>query len=164
MNNKNKFHFEVVFKIICMCGAIATTVWCCYEFSKNEDMCEVYYKEFLEDNQSIYPDITVMIPYQLNETAFQNSGVGMNISTFKQILRGDYWDDEMLDVSLEDASLKLDNYMISSCILASHHEPCTPIEAITNTFFVAGIRSHAFHFPRDKPTTLAVFQFHESIF
>ena len=120
MNCQNKFHFEVGFKIFCMCGAIATTVWCCYEFSKNEDMCEVYYKEFLEDNQSIYPDITVMIPYQLNETAFRNSGVGMNISTFKQILRGDYWDDEMLDVSLEDASFKLENYMISSCVLASH--------------------------------------------
>ena len=164
MNSKTKFHFEVVFKIFCICGAIATTVWCCYEFSKNEDMCEVYYKEFLEDNQSIYPDITVMIPYQLNETAFQNSGVGMNISTFKQILRGDYWDDEMLDVSLEDASFKLENYMISSCILASQREPCTPIEAITNTMFVGGIRSHAFHLPRDKPTTLAVFQFRKSIF
>ena len=164
MNSKNKLHFEVVFKIFCISGAIATTVWCCYEFSKNEDICEVYYKAFLEDNQSIYPDLTLMIPYQLNETAFRNSGVAMNTSTFKKILRGDYWDDEILDVSLEDTSLKLDNYMISSCILASQHEPCTPIEAITNTMFVGGIRSHAFHLPRDKPTTLAVFQFRKSIF
>ena len=54
--------------------------------------------------------------------------------------------------------------MISSCILASQREPCTPIEAITNTMFVGGIRSHAFHLPRDKPTTLAVFQFRKSIF
>ena len=164
MNNKNKFHFEVVFKIICMCGAIATTVWCCYEFSKNEDMCEVYYKEFLEDNQSIYPDITVMIPYQLNETAFQNSGVGMNISTFKKILRGAYWDDEILNVSLEDASVKLENYMISSCILASHYEPCGQAEAVTSTMFLGGLIAHSFHFPRDKRTTLAAFQFRKSIF
>ena len=107
---------EVIFKIFCMFGAVATAIWCCYEFAKNEDICEVSYKRFLQDSQSTYPDLFVLFPYLLNETAFENLGVGMNTSTFKEILEGKRWDDRMLEIPLDDVSLKLESYMISSCI------------------------------------------------
>ena len=156
--------FEVIFKIFCMFGAVATAIWCCYEFAKNEDICEVSYKRFLQDSQSTYPDIFVLFPYLLNKTAFENLGGGINASMFKEILDGKRWDDRMLEIPLEDVSLKLENYMISSCIKSVVFEPCVPIEAITDGMFLGGLRTHSFQLPRDRPTTFATFQFRKSIF
>ena len=168
MKNKsylnNEPNFEVIFKIVSFCGAIATTIWCCYEFSKNEDMCEVYYKRFLQDDQSIYPDITVLMPYQLNETAFRQLRTGINISTFKEILQGTHWDDEILEIPLEDVRLKLSDNLMSSCILSSYLNPCSSIETINNKMFLGGAISHAFQLPRDRLTTYATFQFRTAMF
>ena len=167
---KNKSHinnepnFEVIFKIVSICGAIATTIWCCYEFSKNEDMCEVYYKRFLQDDQSIYPDITVLMPYQLNETAFRELRTAINTTTFRQILEGTHWDDEILQIPLEDVRLKLSDNLMSSCILSSYYDPCSTIETINNKMFLGGAMSHAFQLPRDKLTTYATFQFRTAMF
>ena len=72
MHINKELDYKVIFKLICACLAVSTTIWCCYEFGKNEDMCEVSYKRFLQDAQSIYPDVTVIIPYQLNEEQFEN--------------------------------------------------------------------------------------------
>ena len=168
MKNKshitNKPNFEVIFKIVSICGAIATTIWCCYEFSKNEDMCEVYYKRFLQDDQSIYPDITVLMPYQLNETAFRQLRTAINISTFKQILEGAHWDDEITKIPLEDVRLKLSDNLMSSCILSSYYEPCSAIKTINDKMFLGGAISHAFQLPRDKLSTYATFQFRTAMF
>ena len=164
MDTNNESNFIVICKIICICLAVTTTVWCCLEFGKNEDMCDVSYKRFLQDNQSIYPDVTVLIPYQLNETAFEMLGLGINVSTFTRILQGQEWDDEMLRIPLEDVRLKSDNYLIASCAISSWLDGCRPIETINEKIFLGGSISHAFQLPRDKLITYASFRFRKSIF
>ena len=156
--------FKVIFKIVCACLALTTTIWCCIEFGKNEDMCEVSYKRFLQDNQSIYPDLTVIMPYQLNEKAFQNLRTAMNVTTFKQILQGQHWDDEIMSIPLEDVRLKSDNYLVSSCTISSYLDECRPIKSINDKIFLGGSMSHAFQLPRDKLTTYATFRFRKSVF
>ena len=52
MNEKGKF---ALLKVICILGALSTTIWCFYEYLKNEDMCEVYFKRFTEDQERSVP-------------------------------------------------------------------------------------------------------------
>ena len=50
---------------------LALIIWCCYEFNKNEDVCEVLFKTFHEDRDSIYPEITFGVQNRFNETALK---------------------------------------------------------------------------------------------
>ena len=108
---------SILFKAICLSGAIATAIWCCYEYNKNEDMCEVYFKRFLEDEWSIYPDITISIPHQLNEEALkQTFGGQINSSSYRKTLQGVAWDYRILQVPIDTLTLNVDDYLINTRI------------------------------------------------
>ena len=164
MNLKEKNVCRVLFKCICTFGAISSSLWCCYEYSKNEDICEVQYKEFLEDEDSVYPDITVMIPQQSNETALKlKFDEKMNSSIFRKILLGEMWDSRILDVPLEEVSLDSDNYIISNCYWSTPYPPCVgKLETFTMAQF--GMTTHTFRFPRTFKIQYAAFQFSTSVF
>ena len=162
-SNENPI-FGLVLKRLLVAGAIASVIWCCYEYSKNEDMCEVSFKRFLEESDYLYPDLTMMIPNQLNETKLKTIfGKEMNSSYFLGLLDGSYWDDRALDIELSDVSRSLDDYMISHCILPSFYEPCTKMEEI-NMIRELGSEFHTFRLPIDKKTAIATFQFSTSVF
>ena len=122
---------DIVLRRILLVGAIASVIWCCYEYSKNEDMCEVSFKRFLEDNDRVYPDLTIMMPIQVNETKLKEVfDSKMTKTIFHSILYGSYWDDRILDIQLSDLVLPLDEYMISHCIWSSFYQPCTKLKEI----------------------------------
>ena len=113
---------SVLLKIICASGAICTSVWCCYEYLKNEDMCEVYFKRFTEDKESIYPDLTLMLPHHIDEIALQREyGSDVNSSAFFQHLIGDIHDSHILNITLEkgiqvsQVTKSLKSQLISTC-------------------------------------------------
>ena len=154
----------VLFRIVCVSGAISTTIWCWYEYSKNEDMCEVFFKKFLEDDESVYPDITIMFPHQFNETAIQKHfGNNINSSSVRKILQGEEWDDRIMDIKLEDISGKLHDYLNWNCILSSFYESCNEVEEILTTYLF-GMEAHTFRFSRKSHMIAATFQFRTEIF
>ena len=65
---ERKLTIDLVLRRILLFGAIVSVIWCCYEYAKNEDMCEVNYRLFLENDEHVYPDLTVILPIQVNET------------------------------------------------------------------------------------------------
>ena len=155
---------ETLFKTICISGAIACTIWCFYEYSKNEDMCEVYFKSFLEDEESVYPELTIGFPHQLNETKLQMKfGKDMNSSIFRKHLEGKLWDDRILDTSLKDVNLNFGNYYLSNCIWSSPFQPCTKLKPV-NTIYLFGMEYHTFRFPSGSPVISSWFQFRTSVF
>ena len=103
MQSKERNIFNLVFQIICLFGTITATLWCCYEFSKNEDICEVLFKKLLEDDETVYPDLTIGFPHQLNDTALRiQFGEEINPSLFRTFLQGGHWDDRMLNIKFDD--------------------------------------------------------------
>ena len=60
-----------VFKLICILTTLSLVVWCAYEFNKNEDICEVSFKGFLEDKESVYPDLIFGVQNRFNETVLR---------------------------------------------------------------------------------------------
>ena len=154
---------SIVFKAICVSGAIATVIWCCYEYNKNEDMCEVYFKLFLEDEWSIYPDITISIPHQLNEEALEKTfGGQINSSLYRKILQGRIWDDRTLEVPIDTVTLNVDDYLISQCAYSSFYDPCREVQVSTQYLF--GLQQHSFRFSNRRQLISASFIFNDSVF
>ena len=117
MEIRSEKSLHVVFKVICLSGVIAASIWCCYKFSKNEDSSELLFKTFLEDEESIYPDLTIAIPHQLNDTAIRKTlGNDIGASMYMKYLSGGYWDDRMPNIRLDDISVKLEDNLISKCV------------------------------------------------
>ena len=56
------------FKLICVLTTLSLIIWCGYEFSKDEDVCEVVFKRFYEEKESIYPDLIIGISNEFNES------------------------------------------------------------------------------------------------
>ena len=94
MDKIDKTLFGFIFKTFCLIGAIVSAGWCCYEFSKNEDICDVYFKRFLEDEESVYPEMTIVVPQQFNESKLKTIfGENMTSQRLRKILVGEDWDD-----------------------------------------------------------------------
>ena len=155
---------DVLLKMFCLSATIGTTLWCCYEFSKNEDMCEVIFKSFLQDDDSVYPDLTIMIPHQVNDTALRmNFGEGIDASVFRNFLQGSYWNDQLLNIRFADINLQLEDYVKATCVKSSFFEDCREIETIISEYSF-GLESHTFRFARDKEMMFASVQLSTSIF
>ena len=161
---RQKIIINLLLKRILLLGAIISIIWCCYEYAKNEDMCEVNFRRFLENDERVYPDITVVLPMQLNETRLiQSFGKDINISFFRGILFGHYWDDRVLNVDLDDVIRPLSEYMISHCVWSSFYQPCAKLQNMI-AWHDFGLVYHTFRLPIEKKTTVAAFQFRTSVF
>ena len=49
------------FKIICVTSAISMTIYCSYDYSKNEDLSVVSFKEFNENEENLYPQLELCV-------------------------------------------------------------------------------------------------------
>ena len=168
MKENGKFR---LLKLVCVIGALATTIWCCYEFIKNEDMCEIYFKRFAEDEESIYPDLSIIIPHQLDETALQREyGNAVNPVIFTQNLIGERQDHHIWNISMEkkieihQVSKGIEDYLISTCNLSPlDYTSCTSITNISTLHMYGGIL-HSFSFPIKERVTHAIFRINTSVF
>ena len=107
------------FKFACILTTIALIIWCCYEFNKNEDVCEVLFKTFHEDRDSIYPEITFGVINRFNKSALKAYDGSFNEHSYIDFLRGGAkWDEKMVDINFEEVSMKLKDYEIETCFRA----------------------------------------------
>ena len=105
-----------VFTLLCILTTLALVIWCCYEYSKDEDVCEVVFKEFYEDEDSVYPELTFGFPNIFNESALRKYDQTFNVNNYKNLLfGGNYWDEKMMDVDYKEVSMKLKDYQIEAC-------------------------------------------------
>ena len=164
MDGNHENLFSVIFKTSCLIGAIVSAGWCCYEFNKNEDICDVYYKRFLDDDESVYPEMTIVMPLQFNETKLQTIfGRNMTSPRLRNILVGEDWDDRVLDTNIEDIRLNLNDYMLSHCVWSSIYEQCYELKNIIRETYMDNDQIKV-TFPPDKQVMLSSFIFSTSVF
>ena len=84
------------FKLVCVLATLSLVIWCGYEYYKNEDVCEVLFKTFHEDEDSIYPELSFALPNRFNESALRAYKEGFNEHNYKGFLQAvGYWDKRM---------------------------------------------------------------------
>ena len=135
----NTENLVLIFHLLCLSAALSMTIYCAYEFSKNDDLSEVLHKRFNEDEEGIYPQITMCFanPY-LNDKLVQY-GEGINSTSYGQFLIGySDWDDRMGQIQYENVTLDLNRYLIDICMQSTYSDKClkiNPIRYVTSTGF-----------------------------
>ena len=110
------------FKLLCVLGTLSLVIWCCYEFYKNEDVCEVLFKVFHEDKDSIYPELSFSLPNRFNETALRAYYSSFNEKNYNLFLQGGaYWDEKMVDVDFKGVRMELKEFEIATCLYETYY-------------------------------------------
>ena len=113
--------FSHLFLITCIIGAISLLTWCLSEYSKNEDVVEVSFKKYGEDEDSIYPDISLCFDHPFDEEKLKLFDDRLTKSLFTRFLSGkDFegeWPNKLLDIDYENVSLQLKDHLIGNAIL-----------------------------------------------
>ena len=155
------------FKLICICVTLGLIIWCSYEFHKNEDICEVIFKKFLDDDDSDYPVLTFIVPNRFNETLLKRYGKGITPEAYRHFLVGHFWSEKLPELNYSEVSMKLEDYLIESCVYTSiqsrYYGYCrndTRIE--TQDFY--GSKSFMLHVPKNKPMYSVAVKLRKSIF
>ena len=156
------------FRFMCIFAAIGLTCWCFYEFQKNEDVCEVVFKSFDEDEDSIYPSISIFLPNRYNESFLQTYNSNFTAKTYRSLLKGRFWDEEMMKIDHEKASMKLDDYIVETCLYDSLSSRWSAGNCINKTLIVPqsyfGNMFYTMQFPPMTPMHAYVIKLKTSIF
>ena len=105
-----------LFQIPCLIAATSTVIWCCYEFSKNEDVCDFSFKKYNEDEESIYPHISLCFERPFSENKLKEYGDGINGEKYYQFLLGYNWAEARLKVDYERVTLQLENHLLDAFV------------------------------------------------
>ena len=155
------------FKLACLFSTIVVVIWCCFEFSKDEDVCEVLFKKFHEDEHSIYPDITFGLPNRVDETTLRTYDNSYNEMNYRRFLNNRYWDQKMLDIDFENVSMRLKDHLIQTCLYDTLLDKMNGIckeGLIIKRRDDFGYAYFTLHFPSDIPIYSASIKLKSSIF
>ena len=136
---KDYITFSSVFRICCIVATISTTIWCLWEFTKNEEFSEITIEKFDEAEINVYPDVTLCMKNQLSEVKLRKYGDGINASLYASFLEGAYWNDSLLNVSFERVRMDLMNdFVLGACQRSSKWDKCNETKKISMSTWAIG--------------------------
>ena len=107
---------ERLFIVCCHLVTICLTIYCIHRYIKNEDSTEVKYTDFHTDEDSIYPSMSFCFRDPFLEEKFSSYGVGFNISSYKEFLTGEFWDERMLNITYDEVTPSLSENILGGYI------------------------------------------------
>ena len=108
------------FKFICITSAISMTIYCSYDYSRNADVSVVSYKEFHQDEESIYPQLELCVHDCSAESEMAKEfGQEMDPSEFERIYRGDEWNDIVLQLDMSKVQQKFKRNVVDTCLFST---------------------------------------------
>ena len=141
-----------IFNILCICATIALGIWCCYEFSKDEDTCEVLNKRFLVDEDSVYPSITLLLANLFNETILKEYNENFTRMDYQKHLLVNS-DPKMFNIDHERVSMNAEDYVSTTCLFKNFDEMisgiCNPYTKIQTTSYIH-MTAVTFQFPQKE--------------
>ena len=153
------------FNLICVLTTLSLIIWCGYEFSKDEDVCEVVFKRFYEDKESIYPDLIIGISNEFNESALKTYNPSFNKSSYLSFVRGGSdWNENMLDVDFEKVTMRIQDYVIQACVYETmKFDVCKNLVKLKTRHFF-GFTALTLHFVSKRRLADAKFKLKGSLF
>ena len=153
-----------IFKFACLVTAILMIIFCCYEFSQNKDVSEVSFVHFNENEYSIYPQITLCLVQPFLEDRLRNYGDGINSSSYTRFLKGEIWDARMVDIDIENVTVKLDDHLLDTCVGTSFDGKCQGKGYTSTHVYPFGPKCLSFHYSNPKRIYFANLWIKNSIF
>ena len=81
--------FEKIFNFLCIVAAVVLTSYCIYIYWLDEDLVQIYFKEYHETPDDIYPSLTYCLHDQLIEDRLKSYDKNLSILSYKKFLSGD---------------------------------------------------------------------------
>ena len=106
--------FNKGYLIACIVATFGFTVYCFYEYSRNEDASSITFKKYHEDRNNIYPAITLCFSEYLDPEQFQNNETLME--DYRQFLKGTRWSEQLASLDYEQATLNISKYLYHTYI------------------------------------------------
>ena len=132
----NKYlSIDTFFQILCVISTICLGSYVIYQYILDEDLTEVSFKKFHEDDESIYPEISVCLTDAYLDNRLKQLGAGINGRSYRKFLNGEHWDDRMAKIDYDNVTLDIKDYLIETCIRQKFKDGhCKPFNAKISTF------------------------------
>ena len=115
-------------------------------YSEDEDLTEVAFKMYNQDEESIYPGITICIDKPFETYKLKKFGKGINKTAYKQFIQGRLWDERMLKINLDSVVIDIKDYLIEACIKSHFNGKCVRFDPEISSFFEPSKRQcYTFH-------------------
>ena len=109
--NVNTSQWTTNFHCLCIVTTIALTGWCLYKYTLDEDVSVVVFAKFNDDNQRLYPALTMCFWNPFYNEKLKMFGTGINTSTYSKFIQGNHWDNRMTSIDYDEVTVSLENYM-----------------------------------------------------
>ena len=115
---KDSFWSNTEKSFIACCHLVTTclTIYCIHRYIKNEDSTEVKYTDFHTDENSIYPSMSFCFRDPFIEEKFISYGLGFNASSYKEFLKGELWDERMLNIKYDEVTPSLSENLLGGYV------------------------------------------------
>ena len=99
---------------LCVVTAMGMFVYCVYQYEQNRDVSMVDFREMNDEDDNIYPAVSICISTRLLEKTMENGSTKTDLTNYWSFLSGDYWDDEYLDVSYDNVTEPIENFFLGA--------------------------------------------------
>ena len=115
--------FSHCFEMICIIVALFLVSWCVWDFCKDDDIVEILFRNYGQDEECIYPDVTVCVESPYDPEKMKQHGRNTSTSLYSTFLLGQdfvgYWDKDILNIDYDKVSLDLKDHHIGKPLLTS---------------------------------------------
>ena len=117
MNSKELITFQSGFQCVCMIVVIGYGAISIRDFIQNDDVCEVSFKRFHSDKESIYPSFTICLNTTFVEERLQKISSTINSSSYESYLAGRRETNEHLkNIEYNDVVLKAEAFLLDATV------------------------------------------------
>lgn len=114
INVSNWLNLENIFLLGCIAATVSLQIICIQHYFRDEDVSMVHYTKFHSTDEAVYPSISFCILPPFLESKFDAYGNGINQTSYKQFLQGDFWDEKMLNVDYDNVTVSLSDNLLGS--------------------------------------------------
>ena len=104
------------YNCLCITATLGMLIYCVLQYVLNKDVSIIDFKEFREKADFIYPTITLCFPTNFLEHKLLDNEKGIDVTSYRKFLIGEYWQDNMLDVDFDNVTTRIEDYFIGVSI------------------------------------------------
>ena len=105
--------FKVLFAVCCVASTIYTFSWQISKYSKNEEVTEVSFRPFHVNEDDLYPSVSLCFASRFDDNLLGMYGEGINSESYAKFLQGNFWNPDLVNVSLENITMDVMPYILS---------------------------------------------------
>ena len=103
-----------IFFVCCLLSTVGLQIYCIFRYAKDENSTEVKYTKFHHDEDAMYPSLTFCFKDPFLEEKFQQYEDDINVTRYINFLKGNLWNENMLEVKYDDVTISLSDHLLGT--------------------------------------------------